>query len=120
MRGYAGGFGLRPAGGSVLRRASACAPDSRYADQIASVTRDALLAFRKKHYRPDNTVLAIAGQFDTEKFRELAEKLLGGWHAEGETHIPGAGKRHDTACFDAEKGHRAGSYVSGIPGRAAG
>ena len=57
-------------------------------DQIASVTRDALLAFRKKHYRPDNTVLAIAGQFDTEKFRELAEKLLGGWHAEGETHIP--------------------------------
>ena len=57
-------------------------------DQIASVTRNALLAFRKKHYRPDNTVLAIAGQFDTEKFRELAEKLLGGWHAEGETHIP--------------------------------
>ena len=57
-------------------------------DQIASVTRDALLAFRKKHYRPDHTVLAIAGQFDTEKFRELAEKLLGGWHAEGETHIP--------------------------------
>ena len=33
-------------------------------------------------------MLAIAGQFDTEKFRELAEKLLGGWHAEGETHIP--------------------------------
>ena len=33
-------------------------------EQIASISREALLAFKKKHYRPDNTVLAIAGQFD--------------------------------------------------------
>ena len=41
-------------------------------DQIASVTRAQLLDFRRKHYRPDNTVLAIAGQFDLEQFRALA------------------------------------------------
>ena len=57
-------------------------------DQIASIGREALLTFKKKHYRPDNTVLAIAGQFDRTQFREMAERLLGGWHAEGETHIP--------------------------------
>ena len=57
-------------------------------EQIASISREALLAFKKKHYRPDNTVLAIAGQFDMAAFREMAERMLGGWHAEGETHIP--------------------------------
>ena len=57
-------------------------------DQIASIGREALLTFKKKHYRPDNTVLAIAGQFDRTQFRDMAERLLGGWHAEGETHIP--------------------------------
>lgn len=53
--------------------------------QIASVTREALIAFRKKHYRPDNTVLAIAGDFEPEHFRRLAERCLGGWRADGET-----------------------------------
>lgn len=57
-------------------------------DQIASVTRQALIDFRKKHYRPDNTVLAIAGQFDKEQFKALAEKYLGSWKAEGTTDMP--------------------------------
>lgn len=57
-------------------------------DQIASVTRAQLLDFRRKHYRPDNTVLAIAGQFDLEQFRAMAEKYLGSWQAEGETAMP--------------------------------
>jgi len=59
-------------------------------EQIASVSRKALMAFRQKHYRPDNTVLAIAGQFDLEKFKEMAESCLGSWQAEGETHEPEA------------------------------
>ena len=57
-------------------------------EQIASVSRQALIEFRKKHYRPDNTVLAIAGQFDLEQFKMMAEKELGGWQAQGETHLP--------------------------------
>ena len=57
-------------------------------DQIASVSREALMAYRLKHYRPDNTVLAIAGQFDMEQFRALAEKCLGAWRADGETAVP--------------------------------
>lgn len=89
-------------------------------DQIASIGREALLTFKKKHYRPDNTVLAIAGQFDRTQFRDMAERLLGGWHAEGETHIPGAGGEHEAAHADAQKGYRAGAHVSGVPRRGAG
>ena len=51
-------------------------------DQIASVTREALIAFRRKHYRPDNTVLAVAGRFDLDQLKEMAERYLGSWQAE--------------------------------------
>lgn len=58
--------------------------------QIAAVTREALIAFREKHYRPDNTVLAVAGQFDLEALKAMAERHLGGWHAEGDVQTPAA------------------------------
>jgi len=51
------------------------------AQQIGSVTREALIDYREKHYRPDNTVLAIAGRFDLSQFRQMAEEMLGGWTA---------------------------------------
>ncbi|MBQ2990989.1 MAG: insulinase family protein [Clostridia bacterium] len=57
-------------------------------EQIASVTRSQLVDFRNRHYRPDNTVLAIAGQFDLEAFRAMAEKYLGSWTAQGSTSVP--------------------------------
>ena len=56
--------------------------------QIASVSREALIDYRRRHYRPDNTVLAIAGDFDEMQFRELAERYLGRWKAQGETRMP--------------------------------
>lgn len=56
--------------------------------QIASVSREALIDYRRRHYRPDNTVLAIAGDFDEKQFRELAERYLGKWQAQGETRMP--------------------------------
>ena len=48
-------------------------------EQIASVTRDALIAYRQKHYRPDNTVLAVAGRYDLDVLKELAQTYLGAW-----------------------------------------
>ena len=63
-------------------------------EQIASVTRQALIDFREKHYRPDNTVLAIAGQFDPEQFRALAEQYLGQWKAKGDACVP----EEDAGC----------------------
>lgn len=57
-------------------------------DQIATVTRQALIDFRRKHYRPDNTVLAVAGQYDLDALKEMAERYLGGWHADGAAQEP--------------------------------
>ena len=51
-------------------------------EQIASVTRQALLEYRRKHYRPDNTVLAVAGRYDLETLKEMAARYLGEWHSE--------------------------------------
>ncbi|MBQ4264302.1 MAG: insulinase family protein [Clostridia bacterium] len=59
-------------------------------EQIASVSHQALIDFRKKHYRPDNTVLAVAGRFDLDELKALAEKYLGDWQAQGETNLPEA------------------------------
>ena len=86
-------------------------------EQIASISREALLAFKKKHYRPDNTVLAIAGHGGVSRVGGAAA----GWLARGggDAH-PRAGGGHDAACADAQKGHRAGAHLSGFPRRRAG
>ena len=57
-------------------------------EQIASISREALIAFRKRHYRPDNTVLAVAGDFRLEELKQLAAKYLGAWQAQGEPNNP--------------------------------
>ena len=49
------------------------------AQQIRTVSRDTLVQFRNRHYRPDNTVLAVAGNYDWTQLKELAEKMLGAW-----------------------------------------
>ncbi|MEG0766725.1 MAG: pitrilysin family protein [Clostridia bacterium] len=49
------------------------------ADQIRSYTRKALADYRDAHYRPDNTVLAIAGNYAPDTLRALVEKHLGAW-----------------------------------------
>lgn len=44
---------------------------------IETYQREQLASFRGRHYRPDNTVLAIAGRFDSGALRSLCEKHLG-------------------------------------------
>lgn len=46
---------------------------------IRSYRRENLARFRATHYRPDNTVLAVAGRYDSAALRELAERYLGSW-----------------------------------------
>ena len=49
------------------------------AEQIAAYTRDDLLAFRKKHYAPRETVIALAGSYDPDKVLRWVTKYFGGW-----------------------------------------
>ena len=52
------------------------------AEQIAAYTRDDLLAFRKKHYAPRETVIALAGSYDPDKVLEWVTACFGGWENE--------------------------------------
>ena len=52
------------------------------ADQIAAYTRDDLLNFRKKHYAPKETVVALAGNYDPDKVLAWVTEYFGGWENE--------------------------------------
>ena len=52
------------------------------ADQIAAYTRDDLLSFRRRHYAPKETVVALAGNYDPDKVLEWVTAYFGGWENE--------------------------------------
>ena len=53
------------------------------AEQIQRYTSDDLRRYWAKMYKPQNAVLALAGNYDWEAVVALAEALLGGWRPEG-------------------------------------
>ena len=72
-------------------------------EQIASVTRQALIDFRRKHYRPDNTVLAVAGQYDLQALKAMAQRYLGSWKADGKPHDPTPGTTCEARMLTRQK-----------------
>ncbi len=52
-------------------------------EKIAAYSANDLRTYWKKMYRPQNTVLAIAGHYDWNQVVEIAEKLLSDWSADG-------------------------------------
>lgn len=52
------------------------------AEQIAAYTREDLLAFRKAHYAPKETVVALAGNYDPDKVLTWVTQYFGGWENE--------------------------------------
>jgi len=67
-------------------------PQSVYARQteyatIDNITRDDLVAFHKKFYRPNNMMLAVWGDFDTDGMIASLQKVFGGWE-KADTEIP--------------------------------
>ena len=52
------------------------------AEQIAAYTRDDLLNFRRKHYAPKETVVALAGSYDPDKVLQWVTQYFGGWQNE--------------------------------------
>jgi len=53
-------------------------------ESVGSITRDDLVAFHQKYYRPENTILAIVGDFDPDEAAALVEKSCGEWKRVGE------------------------------------
>lgn len=52
---------------------------------IKRISREELAAFHKEHFYPANAICAIAGDFNWDKFRSLAEQTLGNWSGTGPT-----------------------------------
>ncbi|MBD0387717.1 MAG: insulinase family protein [Nostoc sp. C3-bin3] len=51
------------------------------AESLKSITRDDLLGFYQTHYRPDNTTIAIVGDFEPVKVKALLNQAFGKWSA---------------------------------------
>jgi len=56
-------------------------PVSGTEEGIDSITREDLVGFHERVYRPDRTMIAFVGDIDTDEAVELARKYLGGWGA---------------------------------------
>lgn len=54
-------------------------PLSGYEETIENITREDLIQFHQKYYVPNNTVLAIAGDIDSQKIIPKIKKEFGGW-----------------------------------------
>jgi zinc protease len=48
---------------------------------LARIKRDAIAKFYETNYTPGNTILAIAGEFNSAQMRAKIEQALGGWAA---------------------------------------
>ncbi len=53
-------------------------------ETVGSITRDDLVKFHATYYRPENTILAIVGDFDPAEAAALVEKAFQGWARLGE------------------------------------
>ncbi len=50
---------------------------------VRAATRSELLAFYRKHYRPDTTTIAVVGDFDAAQVATKLQLLFGSWQAIG-------------------------------------
>src|SRR6266478_5012033 len=54
-------------------------PDGGDELSLARIKRDAVAKFYESNYTPGNTILAIAGEFNSAQMRAKIEQALGGW-----------------------------------------
>lgn len=55
---------------------------------LKRIQRDAIVKFYEANYAPGNTILGIAGEFDTAEVRRKLEETLGAWSARAVTSTP--------------------------------
>ncbi len=62
----------------IYGAASVYARHTEYAT-IGNISRDDLVAFHKKFYRPNNVMFGVSGDFDTKEMIKKIEKAFEGW-----------------------------------------
>jgi len=48
-------------------------------ENIRAFTRETVVGYHRRMYRPECSVLAVTGNYDWEKLREMAERFFGDW-----------------------------------------
>ena len=61
-------------------------------ESLGRIARDQIVAFHKRHYRPNNAVLIIAGDVKPAAAFATAEKLFGSWKS-GPVEVAGSGAK---------------------------
>lgn len=56
-------------------------PSSGDERSLANITRDDIATFYRTHYAPGNTIVAVAGDFDSSTMQSKIEQTIGGWKA---------------------------------------
>ncbi len=51
---------------------------------LNAISREDVIEFYQRHYRPDTTVLALVGDFNVSQVKAQLEAILGNWRANGE------------------------------------
>jgi zinc protease len=51
------------------------------AETVRGLTRERVVGFYKKHYRPDRTTVVAVGDFDPEELARLVQRSFAGWQA---------------------------------------
>lgn len=51
-----------------------------YLDTLDEIGREDMVAFYKRYFRPDRSVLIVVGDVEPEEMVSKADELLGGWH----------------------------------------
>ncbi|MDJ0553223.1 MAG: pitrilysin family protein [Microcoleaceae cyanobacterium MO_207.B10] len=57
-------------------------------ETLSNISRQDLMNFYAKYFNPDNMMLGIVGDFETEKMRELIIDKFGDWQPNSEVEIP--------------------------------
>jgi zinc protease len=56
-------------------------------ESLKGITREDVVDFYRRHYRPDTTVLSLVGNFDPAQVRSLLESQLSSWQDSGQPPI---------------------------------
>lgn len=89
-------------------------------DLIKSYSREHLVSYRAAHYRPDNTVLAVAGRYDPHQLRALAERYLGSWQPSSAPTLPSCESNFRPSILRKNKDIEQVHLCIGFPGIALG
>lgn len=60
------------------------------ADLIEKYTREDLEQFRRSHYKPENVVVSLAGNYEPQRALALIRQYFGDWQGQGQPELPKA------------------------------